>query len=118
MDHRPIAGISDAAARTYLVEGPRHAPVSRLAVETNAGPNGRLGHRRSDSHTTGRVQAEPALPSGAMRIATFAAAAVAALLALSARGSTTKYVAGSPQAIAQAKKGLNDPREAHRVPAG
>jgi hypothetical protein len=48
-----------------------------------------------------------------MRIATFAAAALAAVLALSACGSTTKYVAGSPQATAQVKKGLNDPRTTH-----
>ena len=48
-----------------------------------------------------------------MRIATFAAAALAAALALSACGSTTKYVAGSPQATAQAQKGLNDPRTKH-----
>ena len=48
-----------------------------------------------------------------MRIATFAAAAVAVVLALSACGSTTKYVAGTPQATAQVKKGLNDPRTKH-----
>jgi hypothetical protein len=48
-----------------------------------------------------------------MRIATFAAAALAVALALSACGSTTKYVAGSPQATAQVKKGLNDPRPKH-----
>jgi hypothetical protein len=48
-----------------------------------------------------------------MRIATFAAAALAVVLALSACGSTTKYVAGTPQATAQAKKGLNDPRTTH-----
>ena len=48
-----------------------------------------------------------------MRIATFAAAALAVVLALSACGSTTKYVAGTPQATAQAKKGLNDPRTKH-----
>ncbi|HEX5193508.1 MAG TPA: hypothetical protein VFW09_11950 [Solirubrobacteraceae bacterium] len=48
-----------------------------------------------------------------MRIATFAAAALAVVLALSACGSTTKYVAGTPQAAAQAKKGLNDPRTKH-----
>lgn len=48
-----------------------------------------------------------------MRIATFAAAALAVVLALSACGSTTKYVAGTPQAAAQAKKGLNDPRKTH-----
>ena len=35
-----------------------------------------------------------------MRIATFAAAALAVVLALSACGSTTKYVAGTPQAAA------------------
>jgi hypothetical protein len=48
-----------------------------------------------------------------MRIATFAAAALAVVLALSACGSTTKYVAGTPQATAQAEKGLNDPRTTH-----
>ena len=48
-----------------------------------------------------------------MRIATFAAAVLAVVLALSACGSTTKYVAGTPQATAQAKKGLNDPRTKH-----
>ena len=48
-----------------------------------------------------------------MRIATFAAAALAVALALSACGSTTKYVAGSPQATAQVKKGFNDPRTTH-----
>jgi hypothetical protein len=48
-----------------------------------------------------------------MRIATFAAAALAAVLALSACGSTHKYVAGTPQATAQAEKGLNDPRTTH-----
>jgi hypothetical protein len=48
-----------------------------------------------------------------MRIASFAAAAVVVALALSACGSTTKPVAGTPQAAAQAKKGLNDPRKTH-----
>ena len=48
-----------------------------------------------------------------MRIARFAAAAVAVALALSACGSTTKPVAGTPQAAAQARKGLNDPRTTH-----
>ncbi len=48
-----------------------------------------------------------------MRIATFAAVALAAALALSACGSTTKYVAGTPQAAAQAAKGFNDPRTSH-----
>ena len=48
-----------------------------------------------------------------MRIARFAAAAVAVALALSACGSTTKPVAGTPQAAAQARKGLNDPRTKH-----
>jgi hypothetical protein len=48
-----------------------------------------------------------------MRIAKFAAAAVVVALALSACGSTTKPVAGTPQAAAQAKKGLNDPRTTH-----
>jgi hypothetical protein len=48
-----------------------------------------------------------------MRIATFAAAALAVVLALSACGSTTKFVAGTPQAAAQAKKGFNDPRTKH-----
>jgi hypothetical protein len=48
-----------------------------------------------------------------MRIATFAAAALAVVLALSACGSTTKPVAGTPQAAAQAKKGFNDPRPKH-----
>lgn len=48
-----------------------------------------------------------------MRTATFAAAVLAVVLALSACGSTTKYVAGTPQATAQAKKGLNDPRTKH-----
>ncbi len=48
-----------------------------------------------------------------MRIATFAAAALVVVLALSACGSTTKYVAGTPQAAAQAKRGFNDPRTKH-----
>jgi hypothetical protein len=48
-----------------------------------------------------------------MRIARFAAAAVVVALALSACGSSTKPVAGTPQAAAQAKKGLNDPRPTH-----
>jgi hypothetical protein len=48
-----------------------------------------------------------------MRIARFAAAAVVVALALSACGSTTKPVAGTPQAAAQARKGLNDPRTKH-----
>ena len=48
-----------------------------------------------------------------MRIARFAAAAIVVALALSACGSTTKPVAGTPQAAAQAKKGLNDPRPKH-----
>ena len=48
-----------------------------------------------------------------MRTAKLAAAAVAAALALSACGSTTKPVAGTPQAAAQTKKGLNDPRKNH-----
>jgi hypothetical protein len=48
-----------------------------------------------------------------MRIARLAAAAFAVALALSACGSTTKPVAGTPQAAAQAKKGLNDPRTTH-----
>ena len=48
-----------------------------------------------------------------MRIAKFAAAALVVALALSACGSTTKPVAGTPQAAAQAKKGLNDPRTKH-----
>lgn len=48
-----------------------------------------------------------------MRTAKLAAAAVAAALAVSACGSTTKPVAGTPQAAAQTKKGLNDPRKTH-----
>jgi hypothetical protein len=48
-----------------------------------------------------------------MRIAKSAAAVVVVALALSACGSTTKPVAGTPQAAAQAKKGLNDPRTTH-----
>lgn len=48
-----------------------------------------------------------------MRIATLAAAVLAVMLALSACGSTRKYAAGSPKAIAQARQGLNDPRSSH-----
>ncbi len=48
-----------------------------------------------------------------MRIARFAAAAVVVAFALSACGSTTKPVAGTPQAAAQTRKGLNDPRTKH-----
>jgi hypothetical protein len=48
-----------------------------------------------------------------MRTATLAAAALAVVFALSACGSTHKYVAGTPQATAQAEKGLNDPRTTH-----
>ena len=48
-----------------------------------------------------------------MRTATLAAAALALAIALSACGSTHKYEAGTPQATAQAEKGLNDPRTTH-----
>jgi hypothetical protein len=48
-----------------------------------------------------------------MRPMMFAVAALAVALALSACGSTHKYVAGTPQATAQAEKGLNDPRTTH-----